>query len=238
MKFTFSSPCYFPNPYIFGNPIIYLENRIKVLVMYLDGVLGSKKKVNLLSVLIHGPEQGIIEGQLAKRAGVSASEVNRQINDLVTIGLVRFVQVGRSKLYTINQRHFLFSPLSRLYRSLNEVYREIADKITENTSKQFNVNAIILVGSLGAGSMREDYVGDPSDIDLVFVVDDDGQINPLRDEVLNYTSQEIFPVYGVNAYPIVLSKSDYISGLTGDAFIMNTHTNGELMYGEKPRRFG
>lgn len=205
--------------------------------MYLDGVLGSKTKVNLLSVLIHGPEQGVIEGQLAKRAGVSASEVNRQINDLVTIGLVRMVKVGRSKLYTINQSHFLFTPLSRLYRSLSDVYREIAEKITENASKQYGVSAVILVGSLRTGAIREDYVRNPSDIDLVFVVDDEQQIKPLTKAVLDYTYHEIYPVYGVNAYPIVLSKSDYISGLTGEAFIMNAHTNGELMYGKKPSRF-
>jgi Fic family protein len=54
--------------------------------MYLDKLLGSKTKINLLSVLLSNPERSFIESELAKEAGAAVSEVNRQINDLVSIG--------------------------------------------------------------------------------------------------------------------------------------------------------
>lgn len=41
--------------------------------MYLDKLLGSKTKVNLLSVLVSHPERSIIESELAKEAGVAVS---------------------------------------------------------------------------------------------------------------------------------------------------------------------
>ena len=45
-------------------------------------------------------------------------------------------------------------------------------------------------------------------------------------------------MYGINVYPIVLSVDDYLSGLSKDVFIMDVHSRGEVLYGEKPRRFG
>lgn len=204
--------------------------------MYLDGILGSRTKVNILSVLINSPRQGINEGKLAKQAGVSASEVNRQIKDLVTVGLVSLTRVGRSKLYSINAEHFLHQPLSDLFRSLNSIYREIANKVKDYVISIGPVEAVILVGSLSTGTIRQDYVSNPSDIDIVVVVDNDANRSNWKKTLVEYMSHEIYPMYGINAYTIVLSKSDYISGLSDDRFIMNIHTHGETLFGKKPRR--
>ena len=206
--------------------------------MYLEGVLGSKTKVNLLAVLVQSPDKGVIESELAKLAGVSVSEVNRQIDDLVAVGLVSLVRVGRSKVYQANVGHFLFEPLRLLFRSLGEVYREIGVGVAGFVGGLDGVRAVILVGSTVSGKVREDYVGEPSDVDLVIVVDSGVYVEPVRDEVLHYLGAEVFPVYGVNVYPMVLSKDEYIGGLSGNTFIMNVHSEGGTLYGEKPRRFG
>jgi predicted nucleotidyltransferase len=205
--------------------------------MYLDKILGSKTKVNLLSVLVSRPERNIIESDLAKEAGVSVSETNRQIIDLVTIGLVAFVRVGKSKVYQVNQNHFLFEPLRVLFRSLEEVYREIAYDVTTFVKETSEVKAVILFGSLASGKVREDFVKNPSDLDLVIVVQDEDQIEFTRSSALNYVGSKVFPVYGVNVYPIVLSVNEYLSGLSNDVFIMNVHSGGEVLYGEKPSGF-
>jgi len=49
-----------------------------MVAMYLDKILGSKTKINLLSVLVAHPERSIVEYELAKEAEVSVSEVNWQ----------------------------------------------------------------------------------------------------------------------------------------------------------------
>jgi predicted nucleotidyltransferase len=191
-----------------------------------------------LSVLVSRPERNIIESDLAKEAGVSVSETNRQIIDLVTIGLVAFVRVGKSKVYQVNQNHFLFEPLRVLFRSLEEVYREIAYDVTTFVKETSEVKAVILFGSLASGKVREDFVKNPSDLDLVIVVQDEDQIEFTRSSALNYVGSKVFPVYGVNVYPIVLSVNEYLSGLSNDVFIMNVHSGGEVLYGEKPSGFG
>ncbi len=143
-------------------------------------------------------------------AGASVSEVNRQIDDLVAVGLVSRVRVGRSKVYRVNPRHFLFEPLRLLFRSLGEVYREIGAGVAGFTGGLDGVQAVILVGSAVSGSVREDYVGEPSDVDLVIVVDSGDRVEAVEDEVLRYLGAEVFPVYGVNVHPIVLTADEYM----------------------------
>ena len=204
--------------------------------MYLDRVLGSTTKVNVLSVLINKTEQGIIESNLAEEAGVSSSEVNRQINDLITINLVKLQRVGRSKLYYINTEHFLYEPLSELFKSLDAVYLEIANKIKDYIISITHVEAVILIGSLTTRSIRQNYVSDPSDIDIVVVVNEDSKVSDIKDKLVSFNMNQIYPVYGVNVHTIVLTKDKYIDGLSADKFIMNVHTHGETLYGKKPTR--
>lgn len=206
--------------------------------VYLEEVLGTKTKVNIISALIDDQNKGLNEGRLADRAGVSASEVNRQITDLVTVGLVTLNRVGRSKLYRINVEHFLYQPLCELFRTLSLVYRDIAEGVRDYAVSLGGVVAVVLVGSLASGRIREDYVSNPSDVDVVVVVEDDADIRNMRSALVWYTMNELFPKYGVNAYTILLTKSEYIDGLSDDRFILTVHTSGETLFGVKPTRTG
>jgi DNA-binding transcriptional ArsR family regulator len=206
--------------------------------VYLDKILGSKTKVNALSVLVEHPERKIVENELAKEAGASISEVNRQMKDLVNVGLVIMERVGKSKVYQVNQQHFLFEPLKSVFRGLEEIYREIANKVVRFVAAKGEVKTVLLFGSLASRRIRSDFVKEPSDVDIIIVVKSKKQTEVMREDVLDFVSSEIFPRYGINVYPIVLSVEEYISGLAKDAFIVDVHSRGELLYGEKPRRFG
>jgi predicted nucleotidyltransferase len=206
--------------------------------MYLDKILGSKTKINVLSVLVARPERSIIENELAKEAGVSVSEVNRQVKDLVNVGLVIMERTGKAKVYRMNQQHFLYEPLKSVFRGLEEVYRETAGKVAKFVAEQHKVEAVLLFGSLAMGKIRSDFVKEPSDIDIVVVVKNKSQIQAVKKDMLNFVNSQIFPAYGINVYPIVLSVEEYLSGLAEDVFIMDVHSRGEVLYGEKPRRFG
>jgi len=207
------------------------------IAMYLDKILGSKTKVNVLSVLVAHPERSIVENELAKEAGTAISEVNRQMRDLVDVGLVIMERVGKSKVYQVNHQHFLFEPLESVFRGLEEIYREIADKVARFVARKHEVKTVLLFGSLASRKIRSDFVKEPSDVDIMIVVKSNSQTEAVRKDVLDFVSSEIFPVYGINVYPIVLSVEDYVSGLAKDAFIMDVHSRGEVLYGEKPRRF-
>ena len=208
------------------------------IAMYLDKILGSKTKVNVLSVLVAHPERSIIENELAKEAGASVSEVNRQARDLVDVGLVIMERIGKSKVYRMNQQHFLFEPLKSVFRGLEEIYREVANKVAKFVAGKHEVATVLLFGSLVLRRIRSDFVKEPSDVDILIVVKTKRQAESVRKDVLDFVSSKIFPVYGINVYPIVLSVEEYVSGLAKDAFIMDVHSRGEVLYGKKPRRFG
>lgn len=85
--------------YISENRNIF--RKTEVCDMYLDRILGSKTKVNILSALTQNKEKSFMESELAKEIGSSISEVSRQIIDLVNVGLVRMERVGKAKIYPI-----------------------------------------------------------------------------------------------------------------------------------------
>ncbi len=204
--------------------------------MYLDRILGSTTKVNTLSVLIANPKRRFMEIELAKESGSPVSEVNRQMKDLVSCGLVVMQRIGRAKVYQINTKHFLYSAIRNLFRSLESVYREAAQEIVSHIAKH-RPKAVILFGSLSKGRIRSDIVKEPSDIDLV-VVADKRDVKKIENDMLEYINSEISLKYGIVVYPIVISYEDYVKGLSRDQFIIDVHAKGELLYGEKPHRFG
>jgi len=206
--------------------------------MYLDRVLGSRTKINALSVLLASPERSIVESELAKEAGASVSEINRQMKDLVNAGLVIMERVGKAKVYRANSQHFLFKPLKGVFRNLEEVYREIASKVVKFIKEKHKIETVILFGSLLKGRIRSDIVKEPSDIDIIIVTESEDQVKEAEKNLLNFINSDIVPRYGIVVYPIVLSVEEYKSGLSKDAFIIDIHARGEVLYGEKPRRFG
>lgn len=202
--------------------------------MYLDRILGSKTKINVLAALVSNPEKLYVEKDLARECGASLSEVNRQMPDLVDSGLVIMQRMAKVKVYRINTKHFLFSPLEKLFKDLVLVYRKIADRIVLFITERHRIEAVILLGSLRKGSLREDIVKEPSDIDLLFIVEEK---RDTEKDLIGFINKEISMKYGVAVYPIVLTKKEYIEGLEDSPLVIEAHSRGELIYGEKPRRF-
>ena len=207
------------------------------IIMYLDRILGSKTKINILSVLTSNEDKEFIESELASRVGCSLSEVNRQIVDLVNCGLVEMKKVGRAKVYSINKRHFLFKALKILFQDLTKVYKKAAKEITKFITKKYKVFAVILFGSVARGKIRSDFVREPSDIDLIIVARKD-DVKNIKNELISFINEKIFSKYGIVAYPIVISLEEYRNSLIqNDPLIVDVHANGEVLYGEKPKVF-
>jgi len=205
--------------------------------MYLERMLGSRTKVNSLAVLVCNLEKSFLEVELAKEAGTSVSEVNRQMTDLINSGLVLLERVGKGKMYRINRKHFLFRPLKSLFRNLEAVYRRAALEIVKYVTKRFKIQAAILFGSLSRGAIRSDIVKELSDIDIAIVASSKS-VASIRKALISYVNSEIGYKYGISVYPVVLSPEEYVAALKENSFVSDIHAKGEVLYGEKPRRFG
>ncbi|VVB60278.1 Uncharacterised protein [uncultured archaeon] len=205
--------------------------------MYLDRILGSATKINILYTLISNPKRSFFEKELAGESGCSLSEINRQIGGLVSANLVLFQKMAKVKIYRINESHFLFKPLLMLFRDLNVIYEEIAKKLVGFSTKKFNVACVILIGSLSRRAIKSDIVESPSDIDLIFVVKKDSDVKKLKDALIEYINSEISATYGISIYPIVVSEDYYKKGLINNSLIIQAQAEGKVLYGSKPRRF-
>ncbi len=205
--------------------------------MYLDRLLGTTTKVRVLSLFTANPSLELIERELAERAGCSQSEANRQLSDLVGAGVLSMTKRGRSKVYSANTKHFLFRALTRLFRDLNDVYREAAGKVAAFAGRKFSVEAVILAGSAATRSVRDDYVRSPSDIDLVIVCKSARDADRITKETVGFAASKIFEEYGVNCHPITISSAEYRRRLKErDSLITDAHTTGVVLYGKRPAR--
>ncbi len=208
--------------------------------MYLEKILGTSTKIRVLSIMVGAPEKSYMEKDLAKAAGAATSEINRQMSDLVGGGLVRLERVGKTKIYSLNKRHFLIPSLKRLFRDLNAVYGDAASRLSKFAASSSNdVEAVLLIGSVARGKVKSDIVESPSDIDLVFILKNKKGKEKLFNSLISYINKEISLVYGIVCYPIVMSKNEYIEALKNkDEFILRVQSEGVELYGRKPRRFG
>ncbi len=138
-------------------------------------------------------------------------------------------------MYQINRSHFLYKSLKTLFKDLKSVYIEIARKVIRRTVKNHRVKAVILFGSLAKGRMRSNIVREPSDIDILVLSQDNNEV--IKKDLLDFVTMKISVGYGIVIYPIVMSVKEYLQRLENDPLIIGIHANGEVLYGEKPRRF-
>ncbi len=208
--------------------------------MYLEKVLGTWTKIALLDVLVNNPAKGYVENELAKEAGAAISETNRQMRDLVDAGIVRLERMGRSKVYSLNGEHFLAPALKSVFRDLNEIYSKAAQKISKfAVSSSKKLETVILFGSVAKRKVRSTLGSEGSDLDLVFVVRDERGKSELFGKIVGFVNAKIVPAYGVNCYPIVLTRKEYLEGLKKrDGFMLAVQAEGVELHGRKPRRFG
>jgi len=195
--------------------------------------------VAALDVLLNNPGQRFLESALASKANMAVSEVNRQMPSLVQAGLVKMERVGKGKLYQINERHFLTPALKKLFMSLNAAYREAADEICKfAVSSTPGIKAVLLAGSAARQQVRQDLVGAPSDIDMVFIVKAEKEKEQLFNALVPYVDGEVAAKYGISCYPVVFTQDEYLADLKKqERFAVSVQAEGVELYGKKPRRF-
>lgn len=208
--------------------------------MYLDKILGTTTKVNALFHLIQNREKRFVEKELAGETRLSLSELNRQMPVLVSSGLVSMQRLGTSKVYSINQKHFLFKPLQQLFVDLNKVLKKAAVETAKFIAmrSKTKICCVLLIGSVARKTVRQDIVAEPSDIDLVIIAKEEKEIASIKKQLINFVNTTISKKYGLIVYPIFFSLNDFLIELKqNNCFVINSLKEGVVLHGKKPRRF-
>ncbi len=205
--------------------------------MYLEQLIGTKTKINALSVLINNPEKKFIETQLAIEADAALSVINKQMNDLVQVGLVVMEKIGKSKVYSINKKHFLKENLERLFKNINETYIEAAKKITNYSVKvNKSIECIMLFGSAAQKNVKNDFLNNPSDLDIIIITKKIDK--KFENELIGFINEEITQKYGFISHPIILTEKEYLKALANRLpQVLKSHAQALVLYGRKPRQF-
>jgi len=160
---------------------------MKSSVSLLSPILRSDTQGRLLAELVLHPERELTLTDLAKRVGVAAPTIMRDVDRLVDGGVVKDRRLGRARLISINTEHPLARPLAEIVlygygpaALLPELLAGVAG----------------IEHALIYGSWAERYTGtpgaDPADVDVLIVGTPDGaQLYEIAREASNRIGREV-----------------------------------------------
>jgi len=150
----------------------------------LEGIIGSKTKVNLLVRMFLNPSMKAYLRELAREFDVSTNSVRTELNTLTEHGILTAQRDGRSVYYQANAKHPLFSELSSMVRKITGI-DELAKSVIERLGK---LEAVYLTGDYARGQ-------DTGIIDLVLIGDiDREQLEDVIVKTERYIKRKIRPL--------------------------------------------
>jgi predicted nucleotidyltransferase len=131
----------------------------------LDALL-PKTRQGILAATLVQPEKAWYVSELARRMGVPASSLQRELQDLSEVGILKTHRQGRMVYYQANTDSPLFPDLRGLLLKTAGLVDVLAHALKPLAAR---LRTAFVYGSIAAGSEQSD-----SDIDLMIV----GQVSP------------------------------------------------------------
>jgi len=192
-----------------------------------EKILSSKSKTAILKIFFRCPSRDYTFKELTEQTRFSYGTVYPALVSLTDARILTTRKVGRSILYSLNQRHPFFEELKQIFiaerKKLFEIVRETVAKI-----KKKGIKTIVLFGSLARGEALL-----KSDIDiLIFHTLPISRIDRIKNNVevsIKKTSEK----YDVVIVPTYLSvKEARRRKKKFDKFILNILAEGKTLYGD------
>jgi predicted nucleotidyltransferase len=134
-------------------------------IRMLDALL-PKTRQGILAATLVQPEKAWYVSELARRMGVPASSLQRELHDLSEVGILKTHRQGRMVYYQANKDSPVFPDLRGLLSKTAGLVDVLAAALKPLAAK---LRTAFVYGSIAAGKEQSD-----SDIDLMIV----GQVSP------------------------------------------------------------
>jgi predicted nucleotidyltransferase len=182
--------------------------------------LFSRTRARVLAVLVTAPDNELHLREIARRAGMDATGIGRELRKLVELGLLSSRIVGRQRMFSLNREYPVFEEIASIIRKTVGVMEALREALMPLGPR---IKLAYIYGSYARGTMRAD-----SDIDLMVVgsatlLDVVGAISGISER------------FGREINPTVFSAKEYRRELNRrKGFIFETHTgvNIALIGGE------
>lgn len=126
----------------------------------LDALL-PKTRQGILAALLGQPEKTWYVSELARRMGVPSSSLQRELQDLTTVGILKNHRQGRMAYYQANTDSPVFAELRGLILKTAGLVDVLAEALKPLVAK---LRLVFVYGSIASGNEKSD-----SDIDLMVV---------------------------------------------------------------------
>ena len=129
-------------------------------IRLLDALL-PKTRQGILAALLGQPEKTWYVSELARRMGVPSSSLQRELQDLTTVGILKNHRQGRMAYYQANTDSPVFAELRGLILKTAGLVDVLAEALKPLVAK---LRLVFVYGSIASGNEISD-----SDIDLMVV---------------------------------------------------------------------
>jgi predicted nucleotidyltransferase len=130
-------------------------------VDYFAETLFSRTRARVLAVLVTAPDHELHLREIARRAGMDATGIGRELRKLVELGLLSSRIVGRQRMFSLNRDCPVFEEIASIIRKTAGVMEALREALMPLGPR---IKLAYIYGSYARGTMRAD-----SDIDLMVV---------------------------------------------------------------------
>ena len=154
-----------------------------------------EKRLEVLQYLVNNKEKSFSINEIAENVEASYKTVQVFIGTLEEFGFVESEKHGRTRIVSVNKD----SPFLEVFEELGEIdsqpFREVAEDFVEEITERCpnEIESVVLFGSVARGLPVSG-----SDIDLLVLVTDQGDVDEVNDEAWSlrdrYSDREGLPI--------------------------------------------
>lgn len=181
----------------------------------LGDLLFGQTRGGVLRLLFGGPDQTFYVRQIARETGASVGAVQRELETLSEIGLIRRSTVGNLVFYQVNRGHPVFAELQSLIAKTLGVFQLLRSALAPLASR------IVLAFVYGSMARREEKA--ESDVDLMIV----GDVT-FDDVLAQLTSVE--RAIGRSINPTIYSPNEFKLKLQSGNHFLRSVVRGEKVF--------
>jgi predicted nucleotidyltransferase len=193
-------------------------------------VLTSNYKEEVLKELIDNPGYTYTVNEIVEEVSGSYNSVKDFLRELEIFDIVRFQKKGGNYLVEYKQDSRYHEVIKTLLRAENQPLEQAAKKYVEElTNEEFSkkIISIVLFGSVARGTADVN-----SDIDLLILVEDQEDVEPIKSKARNYAERKLD--ISNELVPVVETVEEFRENLeNGERFEKNIAKDGIVLAGEE-----
>lgn len=197
------------------------------MIDYAENIMGNRIALAVLRFLWVSSE-GATGRKVANEIGFSPQAVHQALQLLENSLLVTFRRVGRAKFYEINREHFFVTEgLYPMWHVLDSWLELVGQFYLKRLS-------VIPLAILAFGSYTNGSADEKSDLDLLFIFEDEEMSPTMSDEILSLDSSA-YMRFGVHPSCKILTISGFKEEVkSGEGLMRTIYREGKSIAGLTP----